>query len=104
MSYDKRDKGDDCGSTVDLEITESAVEDDDLMEDQCRVDNEESCTAERVRWKKKKNARMRMLRSSGWRREEGVYLRSDNVNIDSMKWTHYQSGKRSRGRSRPSLI
>jgi hypothetical protein len=96
------DKGNDCGLTVDMEITENVVEDDDLLENQYGLDNEESCTVERVRWKKKKKVRRRMLFE--WRSDEGIFLRSFNVDIDSMKRTHYESGKRSRGRHKPSFI
>jgi hypothetical protein len=88
---------------MDQEFTESAMEDKNLNEDQLGLDYEECCTAERVRWKKKKNARMRMS-SNERRREEGGCLCSDNVEINSLKRTHHQSGKRARGRNRPSSI
>ena len=53
--------GNDCGSTRNLEMTEGVGEDDELMEDQIGLDNEESCTADKVRWKKKKKVRRRMM-------------------------------------------
>jgi len=99
----ERDKGIECGETVDSEMTNNVVEDDDIKENQFGLENEECCTTERVRWKKKKNARMRMS-SNERRREEGGCLCSDNVKINSLKRTHHQSGKRARGRNRPSLI
>jgi hypothetical protein len=98
---------DKCGenrTTVNVEIAESDVEHDELMEEQLGLDDKtESRTTERVRWKKKKNARMR-ISSSKQRRGQGGCLWSDNVVINSIRRTHYQSGKRSRGRNRPSLI
>jgi len=81
-------------------VEQSDWEDDELKEDQIRMDNEESCTAEKVQ-KKKKVKRRRMCDR---RSDERTCLRSYNVNINSLKRTHYQSGKRARGRNRPSLI
>ena len=98
----ERDKCVDCGLMADLKMAESAVEDDDIKEDQFGLDNEECCTAENVRWKTKKNVRSRIIFK--WRSEEGICLRSSNVDINSMKRTHYQSGKKTRGRNRPSFI
>ena len=98
---------DKCGenrTTVKLENTESAVENDELLEDQLGLDDKtESRTTGRVRWKKKKNARIRMSRSKRQKGKGGCFW-SDNVVINSMRRTHYQSGKRSRGRNIPSLI
>jgi hypothetical protein len=95
-----KDKCDDCGLSVNLESSEKAIEDDELKEDQIGMDNEESCTAEKVQKKKK----VRRRRMCDRRSDERTCLRSYNVNINSLKRTHYQSGKRARGRNRPSLI
>ena len=95
-----KDKCDDCGLSVNLESSEKAIEDDELKEDQIGMDNEESCTAEKVQKKKKVRRRKMCDRRS----DERTCLRSYNVNINSLKRTHYQSGKRVRGRNRPSLI
>jgi len=77
------------------------VEDKIVNKNQLGMDYEECCTTERMRWKKKKNARMRMSSNERRRKEGGCF---DNVVVNSMRRTHYQSGKRSRGRNRPSLI
>jgi hypothetical protein len=99
----QRDQGVEFGETVDMEITDNVVEDDDIKENQFGWENEECCTAEKVRWKKKKNARMRV---PGYERRSGEVgcFWSNNVLINSLRRTHFQSGKRSRGRNRPSLI
>jgi hypothetical protein len=100
------DEGNEFRSTINLEMTESAVEIEELMEEQLGLDDKtESRTTGRVRWKKKKNARMRRsIPSSGWREVERIFLKNFNVEINSIKRTHFQSGKRARGRNRPSLI
>ena len=94
----ERDNGNDCGVAINLESTGCT----EAMEDELGLDDKtESQTTDRVRWKKKKNARMRV---SGyeWRSGEVRYFWCDNVVINFMRRTHYQSGKRSRGRNRPS--
>ena len=98
------DKCGDSRLTVNLEMTKSAVEIEELMEEQLGLDDKtESRTTGRVRWKKKKNARMRRsIPSSGWREVERIFLKNFNVEINSIKRTHFQSGKRSRGRNIPS--
>jgi hypothetical protein len=99
-----KDKYGENRTTVNVEIAESAVENDELMEEQLGLgDKTESRTTGRVRWKKKKNARMRV---SGYERQRGKggCLWNFNVEISSIKRTHFQSGKRARGRNRPSLI
>jgi hypothetical protein len=112
LSVEEKVEWDDHLSSVNLEVIESLIMMDDYidekMDEYSRLDNNEAevCrTSSQINWKKKKG-RMRKKKRIRWEREEVVILplMSSNTVIDILKRTHFESGKRSRGRNKPSLI
>jgi hypothetical protein len=88
------------------EMIENAVI-DGLVEDSTGVfdDDDWRRTPNARNWKKKKKGRVRMSNNT-WRNnndELQLLLRYTDIEVEALKRTHWESGKRSRGRSRPAL-
>ena len=110
LSFEEKVEWDDHLLSVNLEVIESSIVVDDCIDEKMDgyfgLDNNEaevSCTPKGLNWKKKRKGRMRKKMLSCAYEDAMLWIMSSNTVVDILKRTHFESGKRSRGRNKPSL-
>ena len=95
---------DDYGLVTNLNMKENPVEEGGTMDDHMWRSNSQIRSSNKVMWRNRGMRRRRKIkRGSKGRGFKGRISEADEQ-MNSRRRLHYQSGKRSRGRNRPSLI